>query len=457
MKRLSRIGFAILFLFVMILPLNAQEQLTYRAPTQLPDTRPQMNAPGFWVSRHPSPDRIIMTPDEILAFNSAIRGKVKQVKDIASLAKDFSGDELTRILRSNYEDLKNKEYFSKDGQLISGLFLQEQLSNLNLASVASVIEPEFAFVLRYTVQRFLPTDEPFYEQPGDWDFDYLQNNALELATPIVILHKSFDGQWVYAMGPTSDGWVRTRDVVLCALKDIEDYLGAQRWSVVIASKADVFLDPERTKFDQYVQMGARFPKENKQDEQGVVALKVPHMRNDGRFVFRTVYMAQGDVHDGFLPYTPRVIYQQAFKLLNEPYGWGGMYGEQDCSRFLQEIFATVGIDLPRDSRDQAKVGSGVASFDLNISGPSSQKLDLFPKAVGGISVLTMKGHIMLYLGEVDKKPYAIHSVWAYREPAGDEDRIRVINRVVVSGLDLGDGSKKGSLLKRLTGIRNISK
>lgn len=455
MKRLLRTGLVVWFFSLMVLPSNAQEQLISPAPTQLSDTSPQMNTPGFWVSRHPSPDRTIMTPDEIRAFNASIRGKVKQVKDIASLAKDFSGDELTRILRSNYEDLKNKEYFSRDGQLISGLFLQEQLSNLNLASVASVIEPEFAFVLSYTNQRFLPTDEPFYEQPGDWDFDYLQNNALELATPIVILHKSFDGQWVYAMGPTSDGWVRTRDVVLCAFKDIEDYVASQTWSVVITSKADVFLDPELTKFDQYVQMGARFPQEKKQDGPGVVALKAPYIRSDGRFVFRTVYMHQNDVHDGFLPYTPRTIYQQAFKLLNEPYGWGGMYGEQDCSRFLQEVFATVGIDLPRDSKDQAKVGSGVASFDLKMSGP--QKLELFPKAVGGISVLTMKGHIMLYLGEVDKKPYAIHAVWAYREPAGDEDRVRVINRVVVSSLDLGDGSKKGSLFKRLTGIRNFSK
>ncbi len=45
-------------------------------------------------------------------------------------------------------------------------------------------------------------------------------------------------------------------------------------------------------------------------------------------------------------------------MLNQPYGWGDMYGEQDCSRFLQMVFATVGIMLPRDSKDQAQVSNG---------------------------------------------------------------------------------------------------
>ncbi len=50
-------------------------------------------------------------------------------------------------------------------------------------------------------------------------------------------------------------------------------------------------------------------------------------------------------------------------MLNQPYGWGDMYGEQDCSRFLQMVFATVGISLPRDSKDQAQVSNSVVDFD----------------------------------------------------------------------------------------------
>jgi hypothetical protein len=43
----------------------------------------------------------------------------------------------------------------------------------------------------------------------------------------------------------------------------------------------------------------------------------------------------------------------------------------------------------------------------------------------------------------------IHCVWAYRQPGSDADIIRVINRVAVTGLHLGEGSRVGSLLRRL--------
>jgi hypothetical protein len=458
MKKLHLVVLLLLCLSCSLVSSFADEQLFYRSPTMLANTRPEMQTPGFWISHHPSPDALIMDAESISQFNKNIRSKFKSVKDLSSLPENFSGDDLIEEVRSGFEEIKAKGYFFSNGEQASDLFFQDALSNLNLTSVPSLIEPEFGFVLRYTAQRFLPTIEALYEQPGDWDFDYLQNNALQLATPVAILHKSFDGQWLYVFGPTSDGWVQAKDIVVCTLKDIQDYLSANAWAVTVKAKADVFLDQKLARFDQYVQMGARFPKEKKQEAQGVVAIKVPSARNDGRFAFKTAYLEKDDVSNGYLPYTARTIYKQAFKLLNQPYGWGGMYGEQDCSRFLQEIFATVGIDLPRDSKDQAKVGLALATFDpITPSAAEAQKKGFFNKPVGGVPILTLKGHIMLYLGELENRPYAIHAVWAYREPLGDEDQVHVINRVVVSDLDLGDGSKKGSLFKRLTGVRAFSK
>ena len=62
---------------------------------------------------------------------------------------------------------------------------------------------------------------------------------------------------------------------------------------------------------------------------------------------------------------------------------------------------------------------------------------------------------MLYLGNVNEKPYVIHSVWAYREKLPVQDRIRVINRVAVTNLSLGKDTKKGSLLERINRINNV--
>jgi hypothetical protein len=130
-----------------------------------------------------------------------------------------------------------------------------------------------------------------------------------------------------------------------------------------------------------------------------------------------------------------------------------MHGEQDCSAFLDEVFAVMGIILPRDSKDQAQTGQMLAQFEEKTLGP--QKIEAFGGVLGGITLLPMKGHIMLYLGMVDERPYAIHAVWAYRERKGDKDVPRVMNRVVVSDLSLGEGSQKGSLLKRLSKIVEI--
>src|SRR5690606_14557534 len=50
--------------------------------------------------------------------------------------------------------------------------------------------------------------------------------------------------------------------------------------------------------------------------------------------------------------------------LGIPYRWGGTDPATglDCSGFVQRVFKDLGIDLPRVSRDQAKVGTEVPSL-----------------------------------------------------------------------------------------------
>lgn len=61
----------------------------------------------------------------------------------------------------------------------------------------------------------------------------------------------------------------------------------------------------------------------------------------------------------------------------------------------------------------------------------------------------MKGHIMLFLGGIDGRVFAIHSTWAYRDRVFFMKRLHRVGRVVVSDLSLGEGGDKGSLLDRL--------
>jgi hypothetical protein len=180
---------------------------------------------------------------------------------------------------------------------------------------------------------------------------------------------------------------------------------------------------------------------------------IPTRAEDGRCTFDAAYLSDSQVHRGYLTYTPRHAIEQAFKLLNAPYGWGGMYGEQDCSRFIQEVFASMGIMLPRNSTQQGKVGKLAASFRSTNSSAYRSGI-LSNSAQGGITLLQFPGHVMLLLGFVDGKPYAIHDLFAYTEQESKTGERRIaVNRVAVTSLSIGNGTKKGSLLDRISKVR----
>ena len=324
---------------------------------------------------------------------------------------------------------------------------------MNLTSIPAVLEPQFGFIVHYADQRFLPTRDGLYAKAFDVDFDELQNNALDVATPVVIVHKSFDDNWYYTIAPTSEGWIEKEKIALCGREKFEGYLKNTAWAVALRPKVDIFSSENLMGYYDHVQMGTRLPLKDKSGKDAL-AVTIPTRRVDGQVSFTTAFLDPKEVQKGVLPYTARNVLAQAFLMLNQPYGWGGMYGEQDCSRFLQMVFATVGIDLPRDSKNQAKVGKLLAEFSEKTNEKPRLK---FLSQAPSLSILTLKGHIMLYLGMVENRPYAIHAVWAFREPGEGGDVVRVINRVVFSDLFLGDGSQKGSLLERLTGIREFKK
>ena len=78
--------------------------------------------------------------------------------------------------------------------------------------------------------------------------------------------------------------------------------------------------------------------------------------------------------DPYLPFTRptgdgtdfgQTAVEIASRYIGTPYVWGGESLEEggfDCSGLMQHVYAQLGVDLPRVSRDQARVGEPVASI-----------------------------------------------------------------------------------------------
>ncbi len=428
-----------------------QHALLYSPPGLPPRTTPQMQTPGFWISRHANPDSVVLSAEEVQHFNQTIRDKLKLTKDLSAWPSVMSGKELRAQLEKQLEDLQGRRLVLLDGRKPPFEYWSSARQAMGLDAVPPEIPRQYGLVVRYADQRFLPMEEGLYTRAHDVDFDELQNSALDAGTPVVILHRSLDGKWVWVESSTSVGWVKAKNVALATEDQISPF-----WStpfvIVTAPKADIYFDRAMTDFAGSLQMGARLPLMRLDGDFAEVTLA--RRQRDGNVELVQGFVDASEVREGYLPYTPRQVLSQAFKMLNQPYGWGGMYGGQDCSRFLQEVFATVGIELPRDSKDQIQVGTRLIEWEAGA--PTADKtLVLEDFAIGGITILGMKGHILLYLGTIDGRLYAIHSVWAYREPGGGGDKTYVLNRVVVSDLSLGEGSKRGSLLERLNAVKTI--
>ncbi len=431
-------------------------EVTYDAAlTMLPETTREMKTSGFWISMHNNPDKVLLTENQITQLNSIIEKDIDSAKNILLLEDLIDGNNLKKQIESYYVYISKSKLFFDNGKKPDKDFYEKIIENIDLENIPEKIDVQYGLIKKYANQRVLPSDKLLNDIPGELFFDALQMSALDIATPIVVLHKTKDNEWCFVKSPRTDGWIKTDNITLCTKKQLNNYLNKKLFVVVTNPKCEIYLDEKLTDYYDYARMGVYFPLIEKSNNQ-VVEIIIPYFDSNFNFFEKKAYINKDDINYGFLKYTPRNIINQAFKLINTPYGWGGMFGEQDCSKFLYEILSCVGIYLPRNSSVQSTIGEIIVDLKKTDDYNAEEKLKIIKEqCIPGISFLRLPGHIMLYLGWFNEKPYVIHSTWGYREKLPAKERVRLINRVTVSDLSLGQGTKKGSLLQRINRINNV--
>ena len=442
MKRLA-LSLALLVSYLYLTAYNPE----YLDHSENPPLAPiEYRRPGFWISRHPAPDSLIMNPRQIEDFNARVLG-LGQIYNMTYSRNDTQGWGFAEMMTANLRYARAKTDYHLDGSRIDKAFWEQITENIDVKKFRATARPRFAFPVRFTSQRIIPTSEAILELADDPDFDYAQNSGADIGDPTIIFHESKDGKWLFGYNHASAGWYLKEDLCLMELEDWQAYKDTESFVVTVSNKSDLWLDKEATDFYGFIRMGNSLPLLGIEGDYYKVALPSSEPK--------AAYIHIRDAHPGYLPYTARNVYNQAFKLLNTPYGWGDMNGEYDCSGIIKQIFACFGIHLPRNGSQQSV--SAIKLHQFKDEKNAAKEQILIDKALPGITLLRFPGHIMLYLGAVDGKAYILHSTWGARTPGtGGKDLILVINKVVVSDLSLGEGSQKRSLLQRLSDISKVS-
>lgn len=405
---------------------------------------------SYWIKGLPSPDEVVLGSDEIKEFNRITLDGNDQMAELNSMPEFIPDWQLFDWLlydRIPYEEVMGRRYFS-NGRRVPGKFLDGLAHNMNLDGVAGENTVAYGVVVERADVRAFPTDEPMLKRPGRLEFDTVQYSSVYPTDAVALLHTSRDGQWGFFQTATVRGWIKMSKVAFgdkeAAVERGDDFL------VVTGSAVKVYKDKKLSKVSSAVPMGALLYLSGLKDEsKNSYTIKFPERAPDGGLSWTDGYIRKdADVSRGFLPYTGRNVITQAFKMLGEEYGWGGKDGKRDCSEFIKDLFSTMGIMLPRNSRYQGVSGDVLAYRD----GPDSTDIiEALKSARPGITLLGLDRHIMLYLGSIKGKPYAIHQVFGYK----DGSRFKILNRVTVTDLELGRRSKAGPLKKRIRSVTEI--
>ncbi len=412
---------------------------------QAPIGTDAMQKADYWLESLREPDEVLQTPEQVREQNVRWEKTVPSLHALSDYPEFISHEALVRLLTADRPP--DGELFDEWGRAVDGAFWEM------LSAACATPQPDgektavhYGFAVKRLDVRTFPTGAGVFRKGQGERFDRLQETAWPVFEPLVILHHSKDGRFVYAQSRSYKGWTRAEGVAETDRETFHSQLAifAQgAFATVLERSALVYLPDGETR---EVAFATRLPladagaREATPDGDGRLAVWWPVRDGEGRLNLVRAAVAQTDAFPGHLPCTRRSLIGQAFKLLGESYGWGGACGLHDCSSFVMDIYRTVGMDLPRNTDDQEAVPSARAHRFAPGDDIAARMSVLSTFRAG--DALYMPGHTMVWLGLRDGRAYVIHDYSGYAVPDGSGGWMGVpVQSVGVMPLDLhlGDG------------------
>ena len=392
---------------------------SFAAGIEITDAR---STPEYWIDRAIDGDKLLFTYRQIDNLNAQILERDSYAADLANYPETISA-----------ADLKNKiEKISKDVKLEGSWSV---MANRDLDSLNYNVNVRYAVTTERANVRILPQG-----LTGD-RYDSIQGTALDPAEAVAVLWQSADGKFYFVQARYYFGWIASNILAFTDRETWLTYVQPENFVVVTNNKKFVNVNGKVIRF----QMGAKIPLETAEfQEDNSWTARLPIIENDALKEIPVKILNDDNVSADFLEPTTNNFINQSFKFLGDVYGWGGLDNSVDCSAFVQNIYRSMGIEIPRDSDRQEGCMPIFAVFN-NVS--YSERLDIVKRAPTG-ALLFKRGHVMMKLGNDDNgTPIIIHAASSYYSGG---------NKIYVRKVLVSDTSYQGyygnSTLEDLTGI-----
>lgn len=343
--------------------------------------------------------------------------------------------------------LSSKRGFGESKRYHNDGFLDEIRMNVDLDSYPS--RNDYAIMVKTANVRVLPTDKPRFSSRDGYPFDRWQNSLIFAFTPIRVVHQDITKEWVLIQSAFVSGWVKFDEVAKISKKDMQSFIRSRDFVVPVRDKIPLYY---KDRFVAQARIGMLFQKINNKI--------YGYYRNADGLAVRIPLSYNVKLFSDFpLPFTQSNIANIADSLNLENYGWGGMYENRDCSAFIRDILMNVGIFLPRNSLAQVNAGkSSPYSTYVALPKDNDEKIALIRKfALPFRTILWLKGHIMLYIGEYNNQPIVMHDVWGVQLSEG----LNILGGISITTLTPGNEQNginpPSSLLDRIEAMNIIVK
>tara|TARA_B100000427_G_scaffold177365_1_gene147521 strand:+ start:3033 stop:4373 length:1341 start_codon:yes stop_codon:yes gene_type:complete len=353
-------------------------------------------------------------------------------------------------VKKQFNKLQHKDTVGENKKKISESWTQKLKRNANLDKYPNYTKR--GITIANTNLRLLPTHKPIFKEFSDnsngYPFDNNQNSKLPANTPILITHITADNAWVLVETPFAFGWVPIRDIAytgkkfMRAFKNHKKYIAITKDDFGIKTKTGTYL------YQGFIGMTFPITQKTKQSFEIIVARASST---------RWAYIDKARIP---IPSAKRKPFALTNKniglicenLINQPYGWGELYYNRDCSAMIRDLFAPFSIWLPRNSQAQAKHGG--LFIDISQMEEEQKEEFIIENGIPYLTLLWFPGHIMLYIGEKENKSLIFHNIWGLRTK--DKLKRKIIGKAVITSLKPGEElpnvDDSYNFLKRLKGM-----